>query len=64
MNEYSFLPDMSVFPDCEEKRQIENLAQKLELHINKMTSEKDMDDAYDKGHNDGSNLVRNRFSRR
>ncbi len=39
MKEYSFLPDMSAFPDCEEKRQIENLAQKLELQLSKMTPE-------------------------
>jgi hypothetical protein len=42
MEKYDFLPDMSIFPDCEEKRRIENLAQKLELQLGEMTPEKDM----------------------
>jgi hypothetical protein len=44
MEKFSFLPDMSIFPDCEEKRLIENLAQKLELQLGKMTPDKDMDE--------------------
>ena len=44
MKEYSFLPDLSVFPDCEEKRRIENLAQELELNLEKYTDTKNHDE--------------------
>ncbi|MCE5319172.1 MAG: hypothetical protein LLG04_17645 [Parachlamydia sp.] len=40
----SLLPNMKDFPDCEEKRHVINLAQKLELHLEKMTPDKSFDE--------------------
>lgn len=40
----SILPDMKDFPDCEEKRHVANLAQKMELHLIKMKSDKTFDE--------------------
>ncbi len=39
MKKFKYLPDMSKFPDCEEKRRVINLAQKLEIQLKKYTSE-------------------------
>jgi len=46
MKKYDFLPDMSEYPDCEEKRIVMNLAQKLEIKLEDMFSDKQKFDKY------------------
>jgi len=41
MKKYKYLPDMSVYPDCQERREIENLAAKLELKMSDMVEDKE-----------------------
>jgi len=46
MGKYNFLPDMSDYPDCEEKRIIMNLAQQLENKLVQMDGEQQNIDKY------------------